>query len=219
MNIAIIGSNRGIGLELVKQFCDEDFNVYAFCRKKTKQLEEISPYRIIEEFDVTEKDRLSDKLSHGMPEKFDFIINVSGILKEDNEQSFEKDLINQFVVNAIGPINIFRAFSPLLTQGSKFAVLTSQLGSLANNESGGRFGYRMSKAAANMACKNLAIEGLKDKVTVIMLHPGYVEADMTDHNADITTTQSAKGLIKIIKEITSDQSGTFWHVNGQELPW
>lgn len=219
MNIAIVGSNKGIGLELVKQFKSGSAKIYAFCRKTSKELLEAAPYRIIENFDVTDTKALSDKLSENMPSKFDIVVHVSGILKEDCDASFEEDLIEQYVVNAIGPIHSYNSFSHLLGKGSKFAVLTSQLGSIKNNLTGGRFGYRMSKAAANMACKNISIEGAKKEVTVLMLHPGYVETDMTGHNAEITSETSAIGLKKIIEEKSLSHTGTFWHVNGKELPW
>ena len=219
MNIAIIGSNRGIGLELVKQYQKEGLNVFAFCRKSSEKLQEASPFKIIENFDVTNEENLKDKLTKEAQTTFDIVIHVSGILIEDKEDDFQKGLVDQFVVNAIGPIHSYNAFSSFLGEQSKFAVLTSQLGSITNNVSGGRFGYRMSKAAANMACKNLAIEARKNNTTLFMLHPGYVETDMTDHNAEITPETSAKGLKKIIEDIVPSQAGSFWHVNGEELPW
>ena len=219
MNIAIVGSNRGIGLELVKQFNFNKNHVYAFCRKASKDLVEVSPHEIIENFDVTDEKSMKSIISNQTADKFDVVIHVSGILKEDDQGDFEENLTSQFKVNAIGPINSFRSFAPFLPDGSKFAVVTSQLGSITNNQSGGRFGYRMSKAAANMACKNLAIDGMKENITVFALHPGYVETDMTGHSANISADTSAEGLKKLVDNMSPSQAGTFWHVNGEELPW
>lgn len=219
MNIAIVGSNRGIGLELVKKFSSDGSNVYAFCRRCSQALFAASPFQIIENFDVVDKDTMKEVLNENIKVKFDMVIHVSGILKEDCEESFEADSIEQFRVNAIGPINSYEAFSSFLTENAKFGVLTSQLGSITNNLSGGRFGYRMAKAAANMACKNLSINAQSRGVTVVMLHPGYVETDMTGNSADISAETSAEGLKKILDNISLSQTGTFWHVNGDQLPW
>jgi len=104
-------------------------------------------------------------------------------------------------------------------EGSKFSVLTSQLGSIENNKSADMYGYRMSKAAANMACKNLSVDNKESGITVLMLHPGYVKTDMTGHRGNITSLESAKGLKELVMSKDLNDTGTFWHVNGKELPW
>ena len=219
MNIAIIGSNRGVGLKLVEKFNTGNNKVYAFCREASNELKSLEPKSVIEDFDVSKTEQMKQKLDNLNVENFDTVIHVAGILKEDSSETFDEDLIEQFKVNSIGPINTYNSFFNYLNAGSKFAVLTSQLGSVAKNESGGRFGYRMSKAAANMACKNIAVKAEKSKITVLILHPGYVETDMTGHDANITSSESAAGLKKLINNKNTSDNGTFWHVNGEQLPW
>src|SRR5690606_27563059 len=125
----------------------------------------------------------------------------------------------QFEVNALGPLRVTKALLPHLKKGSKVALITSRMGSIADNGSGGMYGYRMSKAALNMAGKSLAVD-LKDRgIAVIILHPGFVRTDMTGGNGMIDPDESARGLIARIEELTLDRSGTFRHMNGDELPW
>jgi NAD(P)-dependent dehydrogenase (short-subunit alcohol dehydrogenase family) len=106
-----------------------------------------------------------------------------------------------------------------LDEGSKVGIITSRMGSIADNDSGGSYGYRMSKAAVNAAGKSLAIDLKPRGIAVGILHPGWVRTDMTGRNGLIDANESAKGLLARMDELNLDNTGTFWHANGELLPW
>ncbi len=224
LNVAVVGSNRGIGLELTKQLSQYGNTVYAFCRKSSSELNDLKNIKInvkiIDQFEVTDLRAMSLAIQTAGLKNIDILIHVSGILREDDLNDINEDgILEQFKVNALAPILSVKAFLPLMSEGSKVGLITSRMGSVADNTSGGMYGYRMSKSALNMAGKSLS-EDLKDQdITVLLLHPGYVKTDMTGHQGHITPKESAAGLIKILDEKTIDQTGTFWHVNGEALPW
>lgn len=232
LNIAIVGANRGIGLELTKQLADLGHNIYAFCRTPSKDLKQIQNITVTENFEVTESQKMQSSLknlefskghfedSDSEAKSLDLLLHVSGILHSDSlDEINEDEILSQFKVNALAPILSVNAFLPYMKDGAKVGLVTSRMGSVADNTSGGMYGYRMSKAALNMAGKSLS-EDLKDyDIAVILLHPGYVKTDMTEHQGHITPSESAKGLIKIMMDKNLNDTGTFWHVNGEQLPW
>jgi len=220
MKIAVVGSNRGIGLEITKKLISEKHEVYAFCRKPSQDLQKAEPKQIIEDFEVTSLDAMKSSLESLDQKDFDALIHVSGVLKSDTFEDFNvDDITNQFKVNSLGPILSSKAFKPYLKSDAKVALLTSRMGSIEDNSSGDMYGYRMSKAALNMAGKNLAHDYKEDGVTVLMLHPGYVQTDMTNNNGDVSPKESAAKLIDLIMSKGFEESGTFWHMNGEKLPW
>lgn len=129
------------------------------------------------------------------------------------------DLEEQFAVNAIAPLRVTRALLGNLTSGSKVALITSRMGSIADNDSGGYYGYRMSKAALNAAGKSLANDLQGPGIAVAILHPGMVATRMIGFNSDVSPAQAAAGIAARIDELTLENSGTFWHANGDVLPW
>ena len=128
-------------------------------------------------------------------------------------------LRQQFEVNAIGPLRVTHALLPNLHDGSKVAIITSRMGSIADNGSGGYYGYRASKAAVNAIGKSLAVDLAPRGVSVYLLHPGYVATDMVDGHGDITPAVAAQRLVGVVDGLDLERSGTFWHSNGSELPW
>jgi NAD(P)-dependent dehydrogenase (short-subunit alcohol dehydrogenase family) len=123
-------------------------------------------------------------------------------------------------VNAIAPLRLTAALLPSLSAGSKVAMMTSRMGSIADNTSGSSYGYRMSKVALSMAGKSLAHDLRPKGIAVAILHPGLVQTRMTGFtNSGITPEESVKGLLTRIDELTLENSGTFWHSNGEVLPW
>lgn len=219
MNVAVVGSNRGIGLEFVRQLAGEH-KVYAFCRQASESLRELEPECIVEGCETSDPEAISKSLDavHGVT--FDWVLVVSGILTSEGLESFDHDrVLRQFQVNSLGAIECARQFSVSVSKGGCIGLLTSRMGSIADNTSGGMYGYRMSKAALNAGGKSLALD-LKDReISVLLLHPGYVRTDMTNHNGMIETDESVKGLIQILKTKVQNSTGTFWHTNGEELPW
>jgi NAD(P)-dependent dehydrogenase (short-subunit alcohol dehydrogenase family) len=122
-------------------------------------------------------------------------------------------------VNAYGPLRVTQKLSPLLARGSKVALITSRMGSIGDNGSGGYYGYRMSKAALNAAGKSLAIDLAPRGVSVAILHPGMVKTAMTGSHGKVEPEDAARDLLARIDALGLDNTGTFWHANGEVLPW
>lgn len=220
MIVAITGANRGIGLELTKKYAQKGHKVFALCRHKSPELENIEGVSIVEDIDVADR-ALGQALEKGLGgEKVDVFINNAGIMRADNLENLDlEDVREQMEVNAVGPLNAVLHMLPHLKEGSKIGVLTSRMGSIGDNNSGGMYGYRASKAAANAACRSLAMD-LKGKgVPVGILHPGYVKTDMTSHQGNINPDEAAEGLYQVMEKLNVDNTGRFWHSNGSELPW
>lgn len=220
MNVAIVGSNRGIGLALVEEILKKKHNVYAFCRQSTSHLNDSQPTQIIEGFDVTDFSSMQSQLDGANLPKMDWLIHVAGIMQTSElDQLNPNGIMKQLQVNALAPLMTVRAFLPHLSQQCKIGLVTSRMGSIADNTSGGYYGYRMSKAALNAAGKSLSMDLKEQGKSVFLLHPGYVKTDMTGHTGQVTANESALGLIKIMDSKKLDETGTFWHMNGEQLPW
>jgi NAD(P)-dependent dehydrogenase (short-subunit alcohol dehydrogenase family) len=216
--VLITGANRGIGLELCHQFADRGDDVIAVCRSGNKELAQPG-IEIVDGIDVAEDSvvqKLADQLKN---RRIDILINNAGILTSETLDDLDFDRMRkQYEVNALGPLRVTKALLPNLHAGSKLLILTSRVGSVGDNSSGGIYGYRMSKAAANMAGMNLAIDLKERGIAVGILHPGLVATKMTS-GAGISTEQSASGLLKRIDNLNLDNTGTFWHAEGDILPW
>ncbi len=217
MKVVLTGGNRGIGLALTQKFLKEGHEVTVLCRQSSPELSETQA-TVIEGVDVTNEASLQSAVDR--VKECDLLISNAGVLIGDSYESFRfEDLQKQIEVNTFGPLKLVRAFDALLKKGAKVGVITSRMGSISDNTSGGQYGYRLSKAGANAVTKSLA-EDFKDRgVTVLVLHPGYVKTEMTGGRGLIDTNESAEGLFKILMEKGLDQTGTFWHTNGEELPW
>ena len=218
-HVVITGANRGIGFQFAKQYSEAGYKVTAICRNNSKQLTELD-VDIIEGVDVTkESDLLRMKESIGS-KPIDILINNAGLLNNDELGDIDGGSLRaQYEVNAIAPLRVTDALLDNLSDGSKVGLITSRMGSIADNGSGSRYGYRMSKAALNAAGKSLALD-LKDQgIAVVLLHPGYVQTEMVGNRGDITAEEAAGRLIKRIAELTLEKTGHFYHSNGEELPW
>jgi NAD(P)-dependent dehydrogenase (short-subunit alcohol dehydrogenase family) len=125
----------------------------------------------------------------------------------------------QFEVNALGPLRVAQALGGCLSGGGKIGIITSRMGSVADNGSGGYYGYRASKAAVNAIGKSLAVDMRPRGIAVALLHPGYVSTDMVGGRGDVTPAQAATQLVARLDALTLEDSGSFWHANGSALPW
>ena len=125
----------------------------------------------------------------------------------------------QFEVNALGPLRVTTALRPQLAAGGKVVLITSRMGSITDNSSGGMYGYRASKAALNAIGASLAQDLRGDGIAVGLLHPGYVRTDMTGHQGQVSPAQAAQGLRARIEALDIDTTGEFLHANGESLPW
>ena len=149
----------------------------------------------------------------------DVLLNNAGILRGDAFGDLDyDDMLLQFKVNALGPLRVTEALRDNLSAGSKVVIVTSRVGSIDDNSSGGNWGYRTSKTAVNMIGTNLMHELKPRGIAVALLHPGLVATDMTRGHG-ISPQDSASGLIARIDELTLDTSGGFWHAEGYRLPW
>jgi len=221
--IVITGANRGIGLELAKQFAARGDRVIAVCREVGPALEaaNVEVEAGIDVSDDASGERLRSRLA-GVA--IDVLVNNAGVLAMDSLAALDFDAMRrQFEVNALGPLRVTAALMGNLREGSKVVLVTSRMGSIADNGSGGAYGYRMSKAALNMAGMSLARD-LKDRrIAVGILHPGMVATDMTarfGHDASMRSPKDAAAkLIARIDELSSSTTGSFRHADGQTLPW
>ncbi|HTF97945.1 MAG TPA: SDR family oxidoreductase [Cellvibrio sp.] len=217
--VLITGANRGIGLALCKAYLAQQWQVIAVCRTATPELTGTGA-RVIAGVDVTDPaalNRLADTLTG---KKLDLLINNAGILQREALGNLDYNSIEQqFKVNAIAPVRVTEALLGNLQYGSKVAFITSRMGSIADNSSGSYYGYRMSKAALNAAAMSLTRDLHPKGIAVAILHPGYVQTAMVNFGGDISADESAQRLSQRIEQLNLDNTGTFWHSNGEILPW
>lgn len=217
--ILITGANRGIGLAFVQEYLRRGERVIAVCRQSSKELQETGA-EVLAGVDVSDPISISNLQEQLEGVSLDVLINNAGILKDERLGSINYEtVLEQFQVNTLGPLRVTEALLPNLGKGSKVALITSRMGSIADNTSGGRYGYRMSKAALNMAGMSLARDLQPHGIAVAILHPGYVQTAMVGFGGDISPEQAAGRLIKRIDELDLEHSGVFSHSNGEELPW
>lgn len=218
-NTLITGANRGIGLEIAKQLAAQGDHVLAVCRTPSQALLALN-VEVIADIDVTDDNDLQRLVQQVEGREIDCLINNAGILARNTLGDIDFDSVQQqFIVNAMGPLRVTEKLIPLLADNAKIGIVTSRMGSIGDNDSGSSYGYRMSKAAANMAAKSLAID-LKDRgIAVAALHPGYVKTDMTDNKGYVEADHAAAGLIQRLADLNLDNTGQFWHAEGEVLPW
>lgn len=216
--VLITGANRGIGLELCHQYADRGDDVIAVCRSSCQELEQPG-ITIVDGIDVADDSVIETLRAKLQDQTIDILINNAGLLTHESLDDLDLDRMRrQYEVNALGPLRVTLALLDNLHEGSKLLILTSRVGSVGDNSSGGNYGYRMSKAAANMAGKNLAVELKNRGIAVGLLHPGLVATGMTGYTG-VSTEHSAGGLIERIDGLNLENTGTFWHAEGEILPW
>ena len=215
----VTGANRGIGLALCRRLKERGREVIGVCRKSSPALDALG-VRVEAGVDVTSDDAVSGLARRLAGVALDELVCSAGILREDglDDGAFD-DIRAQLEVNAIAPLRVVAALRKNLRRGGKVALITSRMGSIGDNGSGGYYGYRMSKAALNAAGMSLARDLASSGVAVAILHPGYVRTDMTEGAGNIDPADAAAQLVDRIDALTPETTGTFWHANGQVLPW
>ena len=228
--VLITGANRGLGLEFCRQYAGKDWDVIACCRNPA-QAGELSVLRQhhnkiqVEALDVAHFDQidtLSKKLS-GLG--IDILINNAGVYDDNRNNSFGQldyqTWSHSLLINTQAPMKMAEAFLPQLKRGSKKLVvnISSLMGSLADNNSGGSIMYRSSKAALNAAMLSLSIDLKGQGIGVLIFHPGWVQTDMGGANALIDSKTSVSGMCEVIEQFTSAQSGAFVKYDGKTMPW
>jgi NAD(P)-dependent dehydrogenase (short-subunit alcohol dehydrogenase family) len=205
----VTGANRGIGLALCRLLQARGDSVIAVCRTPSAELQELG-VRIEAGIELTSATSLEDLSKRLAGVQLDGAILNAGILEGDDLESFSAEsLRRQFEVNAVAPLLLARTLLPHLPAGSKLGLISSRMGSIDDNGSGGYYGYRLSKTALDLKPRGIA---------VAILHPGMVATRMVGF-AGIPPEQAAAGLLARLDALTLSSSGRFWHANGEELPW
>lgn len=218
-NVVITGSNRGIGLAMCIHFKAQGDNVFALCRQSSRALTELG-VNVIEGIDVATDVGIAKMVTALSAVDIDVLVCNAGILRDESLSKLNVDTIReQFEINALAPLRIVASLQAQLNEGAKVALITSRMGSISDNSSGGRYGYRMSKAALNAAAMSLSHDLANNKVAVGIYPPGYVQTEMVNYGGDISASDSAKKLVALINQLTLAQSGVFKHSNGSILPW
>ncbi|MEW6991341.1 SDR family oxidoreductase [Colwelliaceae bacterium 6441] len=222
--IVITGANRGIGFAMSQLFTEQGHTVFALCRQSSEMLDTLkasnSNLMIIEEVDVSTDVGINNMVEGLKNVSIDLLVCNAGILRDEQLGNLNLATIReQFEVNALAPLRVVDALSEQLLSGGKIAMITSRMGSIADNGSGGRYGYRMSKAALNAAAMSLSKDLADKEIAVGIYHPGYVQTDMVNFGGDISADESAGKLVNLINELTMKETGVFKHSNGQLLPW
>ncbi|MDM7936472.1 MAG: SDR family oxidoreductase [Cyanobium sp. CZS 48M] len=216
----ITGANRGIGAEYCRQLKARGDEVVAVCRTASAELEALG-VRIEAGVDITSAAAIASLVERLGDLSIDGLIHNAGVYESTSLETLDgQSLLRQFEVNAVAPLQLTRALLNHLHAGSKVSLMSSRMGSIADNSSGGSYGYRMSKVALCMAGKSLALDLKPRGIAVAILHPGLVSTRMTGFTANgITPEQSVRGLLERINALILETSGTFWHANGEVLPW
>jgi NAD(P)-dependent dehydrogenase (short-subunit alcohol dehydrogenase family) len=218
----ITGANRGIGLEFCRQLKARGDSVIAVCRSASPALAEME-VEVMDGVDILDPASVSQLTPRLRGRGIDILVNNAGVLRRDSLGTLGTasidDIILQFRTNSLGPVLVTEALMANLSEGSKVGIVTSRMGSVADNTSGGYYGYRMSKAAVNIAGVSLARDLADRGIAVALLHPGYVRTDMTGHEGFIDADESVQGLIQRLDDLTMESSGGFWHTNGEALAW
>jgi len=227
--ILITGSNRGIGLELVKQYTDDNWRVYACCRspETAMDLQKIADSHnniSLHVLDVADSQQITALASELKNISIDILFNNAGIygpydavFGNTNEQQW----LECFQINTISPMKVTEAFVNNVAKSELkiIATMSSKMGSMADNGSGGSYLYRSSKAAVNAVMTSVAIDLKPKGIKVGIMHPGWVKTDMGGPNGEITTTQCVQQLKKILSGLTLEKSGSFFEIDGSVIPW
>ena len=227
--VLITGASRGLGLEFCRQHADKGWNVIACCRNPGQASELSGLCRRydsvqIETLDVAHFDQI-DTLSKKLSDtSVDVLINNAGVYGDSNHGFGQLDYqawLNTLIINAQAPMKMAEAFLPHIKLGSKKLIvnISSLMGSVSDNDSGGSVLYRSSKAALNAAMKSLSIDSKAQGIGVLIFHPGWVKTDMGGANALIDAKTSVGGMCALIENFTLAQSGAFIKYDGKPMPW
>jgi NAD(P)-dependent dehydrogenase (short-subunit alcohol dehydrogenase family) len=218
----ITGANRGIGLALCRLLAARGDEAIAACRSSSPELEALDHLgvRVETGLDVTSDDAVAALDQRLGTTQLDLLVNNAGIMTHESLDDLDFNRIRrQFEVNSLGPLRVTATLLERLRPGAKIAFVTSRMGSITDNTSGGDYGYRMSKVALNMAAVSLARDLAARQILVAVLHPGWVRTEMTGGHGQLDPKESAAGLLARIDALTEASSGGFWHTSGERLPW
>ena len=215
--VLITGANRGIGLEFARQYSAGGWDVVATVRESSADLDSLGVR--VEQLDMSDLDAVA-----GFGERLDsldLLIANAGTYGPRSPQSGQEgeEWLETFAVNTVAPYLLARSVLPLVAaKGGKLVAVTSKMGSIEDNGSGGYIAYRSSKSALNMAWRSLAIDN-RGKVICAVLHPGWVQTRMGGRSAPLEPEDSVAGMRKVIDALTEADSGGFFSYDGSPIPW
>lgn len=218
--VLITGANRGIGLEMAKQYADNGWDVIGTAREpeKAEELNAITGAKTMQ-LDAVDDSSVANFTSEIGGQPIDLYINNAGIF---GPHEFDSDgWLDLFNVNVVAPVKLANALKDNVAKSDdkKMVVISSQVGSIAENDSGDMMYYRTSKAAVNQAWKSLSNQWKDEGLTLTMMHPGWVQTDMGGENADLTPQESVSGMRQVIDNLDHAQTGAFHDYSGREIPW
>ena len=223
-NILITGANRGIGLKFAEVLSANN-NIYATARDITNadDLKKFDNTELLE-LDLLNKDSIKSFCSELKDIPLDMIINNAGIFQDEQmeETILDPELwLDEIMINAIGPVVLSQKLKENIMSGNdkKIIFISSQMGSIDDNYSGGYYFYRTSKSALNSAAKSLSIDWKADDISVLMLHPGWVRTDMGGSNAKLDIDTSVSKMLDVINSLDMGKTGTFLNYEGKKLEW
>ena len=216
-SVLITGANRGIGLEFARQYSADGWDVVATVRESNPDLDVLGVR--VERLDMRDLDAVA---SFGERlDSLDLLIANAGTYGPRSPRSAAEgeEWLETFAVNTVAPYLLAQSVLPLVARsGGKLVAITSKMGSIADNRSGGYIAYRSSKTALNSAWRSLAIDN-RDKVVAAVLHPGWVQTRMGGESAPLEPEESVAGMRRVIHDLGPDQSGRFFSYDGSEIPW
>jgi NAD(P)-dependent dehydrogenase (short-subunit alcohol dehydrogenase family) len=215
----VTGANRGIGLALCARLKQSGREVIAVCRRSSHELDALG-VRVEADVDITSDAAVAALARRIGTVALDELWCNAGVLREDHLNDVDLgDVRTLFEVNALGALRVVKALHRLIPRGGKIALMTSRMGSIGDNGSGGYYAYRMSKAALNAAGMSLARDLEPAGIAVAILHPGFVRTEMTGRSGNVEPADAAKQLVERVDQLSLETTGTFWHASGQTLPW
>lgn len=228
--ILITGANRGIGFELVRQYAGAGWRVFACCRDpgNAQALEHFASDSgrqvSVHPLDVTRLEQIETLAASVEDISIDILVNNAGIYGQRDADFGNTDKtrwLETFRVNTIAPMKMLEAFVDAVAASERkiFASITSKMGSLADNTSGGSYVYRSSKAALNAVMKSAANDLRSRGITVVVIHPGWVQTDMGGASASLTAEKSVKGIRDVLDRLSLDDTGKFFDLDGSVIPW
>jgi NAD(P)-dependent dehydrogenase (short-subunit alcohol dehydrogenase family) len=229
-SVLITGANRGLGLEFTTQYLSANWQVYAACRhpESAEALQALARARKdrieILALDVTRAPTIAQAAAALQGRTIDVLLNGAGIIGKPGQRTGSVDYTNWaqvLDVNTMGPLRVTEAFLENVARSDRKLVvtITSGLGSLADNTSGGAIPYRSSKVAVNMVMRSVAIDLAERGIASVVVNPGWVRTDMGGANATLTPAESVSALRKLIETLGMQQSGKFFNYDGREYPW
>ena len=222
--IMITGAGRGIGFELARQSVEKGWDVIGSVRtvEAQRKLASEIPQMAVVQFDVTDHAAV-EKVANAFHRPIDILINNAGIIGKQPQSTMEMDFDGfreTLEVNVLAPLKMIQVFHPLLSESNNPRVvnISSKMGRMEFSASD-RIAYRASKTALNKVTQGLATDLRDTGITVVAMHPGWVQSDMGGAAADISPAASAEGILEVVGSLTLDQTGTFIDWDGTPRSW